>query len=60
MHPYRKEDRERLVEMLQNSEITATFIVSDYTEESQLYALAGRLIDFSQVADVAHLEYGIQ
>ena len=46
--------------MLQNSEITATFIVSDYTEESQLYALAGRLIDFNQVADAAHLEYGIQ
>ena len=46
--------------MLQNFEITATFIISDYTEESQLYALAGGLIDFSQVADAAHLEYGIQ
>ena len=34
--PYRKEDRERLTEMMRNPEITATFMVPDYSEEVQL------------------------
>ena len=57
--PYRKEDRERLTEMMRNPEITATFIVPDYSEEVQFYALADKLIEFSQINDTAHLEYGV-
>lgn len=59
LHPYREEDRERLVQMMQNPEITATFMVPDYTEESQFYALADKLIGFSQIEDTTHLEYGV-
>ena len=55
--PYRKEDRERLTEMMRNPEITATFMVPDYSEEVQFYALADKLIEF--INDTAHLEYGI-
>ena len=57
--PYRKEDRERLTEMMRNPEITATFMVPDYSEEVQFYALADKLIEFSQINDTAHLEYGV-
>ncbi len=57
--PYRKEDRERLKEMMQNPKITATFMVPDYCEEVQFYALADKLIEFSQINDTIHLEYGI-
>jgi len=59
LHPYRKEDRNRLVEMMQNPEITATFMVPDYSEESQFYALADKIIEFSQIEDTTHFEYGI-
>ena len=57
--PYRKEDRERLTEMMRNPEITSTFMVPDYSEEVQFYTLADKLIEFSQINDTAHLEYGI-
>jgi len=59
LHPYRKEDNIRLVEMMKNPEITKTFMVPDYTEESQFYALADKLIEFSQIEDNIHFEYGI-
>ena len=48
---YRKEDRDRLAEMMRNPEITATFMVPDYSEEVQFYALADKLIEFSQIND---------
>ena len=57
--PYRKEDRDRLAEMMRNPEITATFMVPDYSEEVQFYALADKLIEFSQISDTTHLEYGV-
>lgn len=57
--PFRKEDRDRLAEMMQNPEITATFMVPDYSEEAQYYALADKLIAFSQIEDTTHLEYGV-
>ena len=44
---YRKEDRDRLAEMMRNPEITATFMVPDYSEEVQFYALADKLIELS-------------
>ena len=53
---YRKEDRDRLAEMMRNPEITATFMVPDYSEEVQFYALADKLIEFSQNSDTTHLE----
>lgn len=57
--PYRIEDRDRLVEMMLNPEITATFMVPDYKEKSQFYELADKLISFSQIEDTKHLEYGV-
>ena len=59
LHPYQKEDRDRLVEMLQNSEITATFMVPDYSDEAEFYALADKLIEFSRIEETVHLEYGV-
>ena len=59
MRPYRKEDRDRLVEMMQNPEITATFMVPDYSQKSEFYTLADKLIEFSQIDDTTHLEYGV-
>lgn len=45
--------------MMRNPEITATFMVPDYSEEVQFYALADKLIEFSQINDTTHLEYGV-
>lgn len=59
LHPYRQEDRTRLVEIMRNPEVSATFMVPDYSEESQWYALADKLIGFSRIEDTAHLEYGV-
>ena len=59
LHPYRTEDRDRLVEMMQNPDITATFMVPDYSEEAEFYALADKLIEFSRIEDMTHLEYGV-
>lgn len=59
LHPYRTEDRDRLVEMMKNPEITKTFMVPDYTEDAQFYGLADKLIEFSQIEDTTHLEYGV-
>lgn len=59
LRPYRQEDRARLAEMLQDPEITATFMVPDYPEKAQYDALADKLIAFSRCEDTAHLEYGV-
>lgn len=59
IRPYRREDRDRLVEMMRNPEITATFMVPDYSDENQFYELADKLIGFSQIEDTTHLEYGV-
>lgn len=59
LHPYGKKDRVRLVEMMQTTEITETFMIPDYSEESQFYALADKLIEFSQIEDTTHFEYGV-
>ena len=59
LHPYWKEDRVRLVEMMRNPEITETFMVPDYSEESQFYTLADKLIEYSQIEDTTHFEYGV-
>lgn len=59
LKPFCGEDRERLAEMMRNPEITATFMVPDYPEESQYYVLADKLIEFSQISETAHLEYGV-
>lgn len=59
LRPYRKEDKDRLVKMMRDPEITATFMVPDYTEEAQFCDLADKLIEFSRIEDTTHLEYGV-
>ncbi|MDO5435747.1 MAG: GNAT family N-acetyltransferase [Clostridia bacterium] len=59
LQPFRPEDRERLVEMMQDPEITKTFMVPDYPKTRQFYELADKLISFSRIEDTTHLEYGI-
>lgn len=57
--PFRSEDRDRLVELLRNPKVTATFMVPDYAGEAEYYALADKLIEFSQPQNTARLEYGV-
>lgn len=52
-------DRDHLVEMMKNPEITATFMVPDFPNEAQFYTLADKLIETSQIEDKVHLEYGV-
>ena len=47
------------MELLTLPEVTATFMVPDFREESELRALVEKLIAFSQVGDTAHLEVGV-
>lgn len=57
--PYRSDDRDRLVEMMLDPEINRTFMVPEYETREQYFALADKLIEFSQLSDTKHLEYGI-
>lgn len=59
LQPYGNSDRDRLVEMMLNPEITKTFMVPDYPSKNEYYMLADKLIAFSQIEDTTHLEYGI-
>lgn len=59
LKPYAQADKERLIGLLWNSEITKTFMVPDFESESQAAALVDKLIGFSQIEDTSHLEYGI-
>lgn len=56
---YEPEDRDRLVEMMLNSEISKYFMVPDYPEMKQYYELADKLILFSRPDNETHLEYGV-
>ena len=56
---YRNSDKEQMIKLLTNSEVTETFMVPEFESEKQLVDLVGRLIGFSKVEDTAHLEYGI-
>lgn len=57
--PFEQSDRERLVYLLKNEEITRYFMVPDYKTDGEYYDLADKLIKFSSVDDEKHLEYGI-
>ena len=59
LKPFSIGDRDHLVEMMKNPEITATFMVPDFPNEAQFYALADKLIETSQIEDKVHLEYGV-
>lgn len=59
LKPYNHLDQSRLVELIRNEKIAATFMIPDYPTEQEYLDLADRLIRFSQVEDETHLEYGI-
>ena len=59
LKPYSLSDTDRLVDLLTNRRITQTFIIPDFETEAQARAFAEKLIRFSQIDDVRHLEYGI-
>ena len=59
LKPYSQSDKERLIGLITNSEITKSFMVPDFETAGQAAALAEKLIAFSQPEDVSHLEYGI-
>ena len=59
LKPFSIGDRDHLVEMMKNPEITATFMVPDFPNDAQFYALADKLIETSQIEDKVHLEYGV-
>lgn len=57
--PYSVEDMDGLVDLLMNPQITKTFMVPKFESVEQVKNLAEKLIDFSRVEDIEHLEYGI-
>ena len=59
LKPYAQEDIPALAKLLQNKEITKTFMVPDFETKAQVTVLARKLISFSSPADTRHLEYGI-
>lgn len=59
LKPYSLIDKEQLIALLQNSEITKTFMVPDFESEGQVATLVDKLIGFSQIEDTKHLEYGV-
>ena len=56
---YRDSDKEQIIKLLTNSEVTETFMVPEFESERQLLDLVCKLIEFSKVEDTTHLEYGI-
>lgn len=59
LKPYSKVDTENMIELLTNNEITKTFMVPDFETRDQLDELVKKLITFSNIEDVKHLEYEI-
>lgn len=59
LKPYEQKDLNRIMELLTNEEITKTFMVPDFTSESEVAALAEKIIGFGQIDDTTHLDYGI-
>ena len=59
LKPYSQGDIPALTRLLQNKEITKTFMVPDFETRAQVTVLAKKLISFSSIADTRHLEYGI-
>lgn len=59
LKPYSENDIDTLIGMLTNSEITKFFMVPEFKTNDEVKAVARKLIEFSQIADTKHLEYGI-
>lgn len=59
LKPYAQGDIPALAKLLQNKEITKTFMVPDFETKAQVAVLVQKLISFSSLADTRHLEYGI-
>lgn len=59
IRPYRQADRACLAELMSDPEISATFMMPDFSDDARLYEIVDELIQFSQPEDTAHLEYGI-
>ncbi|MGN0427580.1 MAG: GNAT family N-acetyltransferase [Agathobacter sp.] len=59
IRPYRTTDRDRLVEILTNTEIAKTFMIPEYETKAEYYELADKLIAYSQIENKTHLEYGV-
>lgn len=59
LKPYSPRDIPVLTRLLQDEEITKTFMVPDFETKAQVTVLAKKLLSFSSIADTRHLEYGI-
>ena len=55
LKPYAQEDVPALAKLLQNKEITKTFMVPDFETKAQVAVLVQKLISFSSLADTRHL-----
>ena len=59
LRPHTAADIPALARLLTDRANTETFLVPDFTSEAQAVSLAQKLIEFSQVSDTEHLQYGI-
>lgn len=59
LRPHTAADLPALARLLTDRANTETFLVPDFTSESQVTSLAQTLVAFSQVSDTQHLQYGI-
>lgn len=56
---YRSRDKEQMMKLLTNAEISKTFMVPEFQTEEQVLDVVSKLLEFSKVEDTTHLEYGI-
>lgn len=59
IQPFNDKDIDDLIDLLTNEEICKTFMIPEFETKAQAISLANKLIDFSKIEDVKHLEYGI-
>lgn len=59
MKSYKESDKEQLINLLTNAEITKTFMLPEFKSEKQVLDFVCKLIEFSKTEDTTHLEYGI-
>ena len=59
LRPHTAADIPALVRLLTDRANTETCLVPDFTSEAQAISLAQKLVEFSQVSDTQHLQYGI-
>ncbi len=59
LRPHTAADIPALARLLADRANTETFLVPDFTSEAQAVSLAQKLVEFSQISDTEHLQYGI-